>query len=203
MDKSPQLMSNVHEFKKNDVEKFKAVVMSLVTSTKHTRSSEARSASIIFAETLTRSSSVKRVTSYLLLSQPEYIAWQKFHFGMSKEDAEDKWFASLNRKDAHVEENDEGELVLATRKPTELAMEDQMTHAKSKQSNPVAMGFQKAENLLNQKVSMPLVSDLNSTLFASSSKSILSSGKAPYIDNQPINRQAMNRLPNKWTYLNI
>ena len=197
MDKSPQLTNNVTECKNNDMEKFKAVVMSLVTSAKHTRTSEARSASIIFVETLTRSSSVKRVTSYLLLSLPEYIAWQKFHFNLSREDAEDKWFAALNRKDAHVEENDDGELVLATRKPTEIAMTDQMTHAKSKQSNPVAMGFQKAENLLNQKVSMPLVSDLNSTLFAGSSKSIMSSGKAPYTDNQPINRKAINRLPNK------
>ena len=100
-------------------------------------------------------------------------------------------------------ENDDGELVLATRKPTELAMTDEMTHAKSKQSNPVAMSSQKAENLLNQKVSMPLVSDLKSTLFAGSSKSIMSSGKAPYIDTQPINRQAMNKLPNKGTYLDI
>ena len=202
IDKSPQLKTNVQECRKNDIEKFKAVVMSLQTTSKHSRTTDQRVASIDFVETLTRSSSVKRVTTYLLLSLPEFIAWQKFHFDLSKEDATDKWFVMLNRKDAHVEENDDGELVLATRKPTELAMTDQMSHSKSKQIAPVPMDSQKADNLLGEKVSMPLVKDLNSTLFASS-KGILSSGKAPYIDNQPINRQAMNKLPNKGTYLDI
>lgn len=77
-----------------------------------------------FVETMTRSNSIKRKTRYLFMNNEEFVAWHMFYWQMSEDRAKGKWKSDLAKPNAYTEKDDEGELVLAVKKPTEISATD-------------------------------------------------------------------------------
>lgn len=127
-EKSQKLLKQVKNTLAKDVEKFKAIALSLVTKGKGTRSKAVRTEALNFIELLTRTASAKRKTSHILLPEDQYIAWHMFHCRMTEAASKDKW--QRQSRDEQLAEYDDGELCVKVKKPTEISSSDKISSSK-------------------------------------------------------------------------
>jgi hypothetical protein len=122
---SQELKSQMDVLRKRDPEKF-GVMLQALRSDDYNRSGGQREKAKHFVIEFSRSTAISRKSGYLLLTLNQYTVFMEHTEGMSKRQAKRSWQLALDKSNAYTEEDEDGELVLAVKKPTEINLEDKI-----------------------------------------------------------------------------
>jgi hypothetical protein len=157
--KDQKLQIQIASCRAKDPEKFKCIAFTL-SKQKHKRTQASREQVVQYIEVLTRTVNVKKKKAFLLLPKDQFIAWHMMNCRLSETDAKAKWEDCAHDPDLVVEDDD-GEVCVKVKKPTEISQSDTLASTKSVTSASKTMDKASASKRLSEKPDIPLSANSN------------------------------------------
>jgi hypothetical protein len=139
---------NVALMKKSNPESYAEVIRALKSPAGTTRSQHQRQEAMLFVEEFTRECVVSKKVGVLLITKRQYVAMQRFTNGYSRKKAVLKMQAALNNPKI-FKKKENGILVIAFKKPTEVNKEDIMRSSHSFKGDSFQMSQDAAKSMLS------------------------------------------------------